>query len=116
MAILKKRQSKASLPEVTTDKGVIINKPKETETSTATPKIAKKTAGESPSAKLTSVIKSGPPTTVGSGTTGDQTTTGAKPTVSAKVGTAKPTITTQLSGVARPTVQKVKAIPHHPAH
>ena len=110
MAILKKRQSKASLPEATTDKGVIVSRPSEglPGSTSATPKVAKKTKGESPAAKLTSVVKSGPNTPPAAGTTGTQTSTGAKPIVSAPVGTAAPSMTTKLTGTARPTVAKTQ--------
>ena len=77
MAILKKRQSK-------------------TEPVAAPTRVAKQTTDESPAKKLTSTIKS---------TTGTQTDTGSKPTVSAPVGTAKPTMTTKLTGEARPSVE-----------
>ena len=77
MAILKKRQSK-------------------TEPVAAPTRVAKQTTDESPAKKLTSTIKN---------TTGTQTDTGSKPTVSAPVGTAKPTMTTKLTGESRPSVE-----------
>jgi len=118
MAILKKRQSKSLLPEVSSESSAIVSRPSQglPGTSTATPRVAKKKQSETPAAKLTSVVKTGPsvPTTPGAGTSGSQGSTGttgqgtsgARPTISAQVGTATPSLTTKVTGATRPTVSK----------
>ena len=125
MAILKKRRSQANLPEVTSDKGVIVSRPgdKLTSTVTSTPaggtpltgrkstKPLVSTSG-TPAGRLTSAVKGEAVSTpkVGGGanvtpakTAATKTAGAAKPALTSVVGSPK-SITNKTTGATRPTV------------
>ena len=121
MAILKKRRAQSSLPEVTSDKGVIVSRPGDKLTSTVTnrpegvagrrsTKPLVSTAG-TPAERLTSAIKGeavstprvGGGTSVTPATTAQRTAGGAKPALTSVLGAPK-TITNKVTGATRPTV------------
>jgi hypothetical protein len=110
MAILKKRRSQANLPEVTSDKGVIVSRPGDKLTSKVS-KPLMSTSG-TPAGRLTSAVKGEAVSTpkVGGGanvtpakTAATKTAGAAKPALTSVVGSPK-SITNKTTGATRPTV------------
>jgi hypothetical protein len=120
MAILRKRRSQATLPEATSEKGVIVSRPSDKLTSTVTnrPEGRRRsvtTAVGTPAGRLTSAVKGEAVSTpkIGGGTavtpakTAEQKAVGsAKPALTSVVGPKS--ITNKVTGATRPTVSKTQ--------